>query len=81
MAPNDPNREQVEGRIEEATGEIKQTVGEATGNRELAREGAREEAAGEVKEAAGDLEAARDDATPDIHKVVEERYEKKEEQK
>ncbi len=78
MREDDPNREQVEGRIEQATGDIKETVGEAIGDPALARDGAREEATGKVKEAAGDLEEARDDATPDIHKVVEERYEKKE---
>jgi uncharacterized protein YjbJ (UPF0337 family) len=49
------NKDQVKGRIEEAKGKTKESVGKATGNKELQRRGIAEKAVGKVKGAYGDL--------------------------
>jgi uncharacterized protein YjbJ (UPF0337 family) len=51
---NDLNRDQVAGRTDQAAGEVKETVGEATGDKELEREGLGEQLAGKVQEREGD---------------------------
>lgn len=50
----DPNRDQVAGRTDKAAGEIKETVGQATHDEALEREGAREKAEGEAQQDRGD---------------------------
>jgi uncharacterized protein YjbJ (UPF0337 family) len=45
------NQEQVSGKIDQAVGKVKQSVGEAVGNDKLANKGVIEQAKGAAKEA------------------------------
>lgn len=49
------NKDQVKGRINEATGKIKEVVGKAIGNKGLKRKGIIEKARGTVQAGYGDL--------------------------
>jgi uncharacterized protein YjbJ (UPF0337 family) len=44
------NKDQVEGKVEQAVGKVKQGVGEAVGNQELANRGLADQATGAAKE-------------------------------
>ncbi|HYY43381.1 MAG TPA: CsbD family protein [Pyrinomonadaceae bacterium] len=48
-----PNRDEVEGKFDQAKGAIKDKVGEATGDRDLETEGEAERAGGNVQEGFG----------------------------
>ena len=48
------NRDQVEGRMEEVKGSIKESVGEAKNNPDLRDEGTADKAAGKVQSTVGD---------------------------
>ena len=62
------NKDQVKGRIEEATGKLKEAAGKAVGNERLEGEGLAEQTSGEVKSALGD---ARQDVKDAVQKVVD----------
>ena len=49
------NEDQVQGRIEEAKGEVKKFAGKASGNRELAKEGKLQKAHGKAQAKFGDV--------------------------
>ena len=53
------NRDQVKGRMKEATGTIQQKAGKATGNRSQQAKGLLKRGVGKVQKTAGD---SRDDA-------------------
>lgn len=53
------NRDQVKGRVKEASGKIQQTAGKATGNLTQQVKGVAKQVAGKVQKTVGD---ARDDA-------------------
>jgi len=57
------NKEQVSGKLDQAVGKVKQGVGEAVGNQELANKGVVDQATGAVKETWGDAK----DAAKQIH--------------
>jgi uncharacterized protein YjbJ (UPF0337 family) len=57
------NKEQVSGKVDHAVGKVKQGVGEAVGNHELANKGIVDQAKGAVKETWGDAK----DAAKHIH--------------
>lgn len=48
------NKDQVKGRVEEAKGSVKETVGKAVGNTKLQGEGAVDKAAGKTEASYGD---------------------------
>lgn len=48
-----PNRDEVEGKIDQFKGKVKQGAGELTGDRQLEDEGAADEASGQVQEKFG----------------------------
>jgi uncharacterized protein YjbJ (UPF0337 family) len=49
------NKDQVKGRIEEATGKVKEVAGKVTGDRELEQEGKVQNIGGKVQAGYGDL--------------------------
>jgi len=65
---NDLNRDQVAGRTDQAAGEVKETVGEATGDKELEREGLGQQVAGAAQEKDGDRKEEIGDAVEDLSK-------------
>jgi uncharacterized protein YjbJ (UPF0337 family) len=48
-----PNRDEMEGKFDQAKGAIKDKVGEVTGNERMEREGEAEHAGGEMQEGFG----------------------------
>jgi uncharacterized protein YjbJ (UPF0337 family) len=58
------NDDQLQGRIDEAKGSVKNAVGRAVGNRRLVRKGKLQSASGKVQADVGDMEA-------DIRKSIE----------
>ncbi len=56
------NKDQIQGRVEEAKGSIKQTTGRVIGNPDLEDRGAGEKVAGKVQKTYGDVkEQVKDD--------------------
>jgi uncharacterized protein YjbJ (UPF0337 family) len=49
------NKDQVKGRIEEATGKVKEVAGKVTGDKELEQEGKVQNIGGKVQAGYGDL--------------------------
>ncbi len=49
------NKDQVQGRVETAKGNVKEAAGKVVGNDRLAAQGRAEQAAGKVQSTAGDL--------------------------
>jgi uncharacterized protein YjbJ (UPF0337 family) len=66
------NEEQLEGKLEQARGEVKETAGDAIGNEQMEVEGKWDQLKGNVREGVGDakegLEDAADDAKDDWNK-------------
>jgi uncharacterized protein YjbJ (UPF0337 family) len=62
---DDLNENQVAGRVDQAAGEVKETVGEATADKGLVREGLNEQLAGKVEENLGDRKAETSDLVDD----------------
>ncbi len=72
-----PNKDEVEGKFDQAKGWVKDKTGEATGDRDLEAEGEAENAAGKgqetwgkVKHGVGDAVDAVGDAISDTRKDV-----------
>ena len=62
------NKDQVQGRVEEAKGAIKQTTGHVTGKPDLEERGAVEKAAGKVQKTYGDVKERVKDELKDAQK-------------
>lgn len=62
---DEPNKDQVEGRTDQTAGEVKEIVGEATGNKDLERDGLGEQVAGKAQEKDGDRQEDVADALAD----------------
>jgi uncharacterized protein YjbJ (UPF0337 family) len=56
------NKDQVQGRVEQAKGAVKQTTGHVTGKPDLEDRGALEKAAGKVQKTYGDAKEQVKDA-------------------
>jgi uncharacterized protein YjbJ (UPF0337 family) len=54
--------DKVEGKVDQATGKVKEGVGRVSGDESLAQEGKTEQAKGDVKEGVGKLKDAVHDA-------------------
>jgi uncharacterized protein YjbJ (UPF0337 family) len=52
------NKDQVKGGLDKAKGNVKQSVGKATGNERLQSEGAADKAGGAVQKKVGDVKEA-----------------------
>ncbi|MBC7378640.1 MAG: CsbD family protein [Burkholderiaceae bacterium] len=56
------NKDQVNGRIEETKGKLKEAAGKAVGNEKLQGEGAADQVSGKVQSAVGDARQGVKDA-------------------
>ncbi len=64
------NKDERDGKVEQAKGRVKQAAGDLTHNKHLRVEGEIEEATGQVREAAGQIRHKAADALADIAKTV-----------
>lgn len=60
------NSDEVEGKLDQAKGSVKSTIGEITGDRETEAEGDAEHAAGKTQETWGKVKRGVGDAVEDI---------------
>jgi uncharacterized protein YjbJ (UPF0337 family) len=64
------NKHQIEGRLDQAKGKIKEVAGEAVGNEQLKNEGLADQAGGKVQATYGDAkERAKDKAKQLVDKI------------
>jgi uncharacterized protein YjbJ (UPF0337 family) len=63
------DRTRAEGTVDEVTGNVKQTVGKATGNERLEGEGKLDELKGDLKQGAADVK----DKIEDVGREIKER--------
>ena len=59
------NKDQIQGRVEEAKGSIKESAGRATGRPDMEDNGTVQKAAGKVQKTYGDVKEQVSDATKD----------------
>ena len=64
------NKNEREGKIDQAKGRVKQAVGDLTGNNDLKAEGQVDEAGGKVEEAVGQLQQEAAEAIEKIGEAV-----------
>lgn len=65
-----PNRDEIEGKVDRATGTAKETVGRVIDDRELEQEGREDKAGGTVKEGFGKARRKVGEAIEDIGEAV-----------
>ena len=65
-----PNRDEVEGKFDQAKGGIKENVGKAINDRELADEGRADRASGDVQEGWGKTKRKVGEAVEDIGDAI-----------
>lgn len=66
------NRNEIDGKVDQLKGNIKEKVGEATNDERLRDEGVADQAAGEVEEGFGKARRKVGDALHDVaHKIKE----------
>lgn len=61
-----PNKDEVEGKLDQAKGAVKENVGRAIDDREMENEGAADRAGGKVQEGYGEVKRKVGDAVKDI---------------
>lgn len=61
-----PNKDEVEGKFDQAKGAVKENVGRATGDRNLEDRGAADRAGGKVQEGFGTAKRKVGDAIKDV---------------
>lgn len=61
-----PNKDEVEGKFDQAKGIVKENVGRAIDDREMETEGAADRAGGKVQEGYGEVKRNVGDAVKDI---------------
>jgi uncharacterized protein YjbJ (UPF0337 family) len=62
------NEQQNEGKLEQARGTVKETVGDLTDNEKMEYEGKWDQAKGNVREGVGDLREGVEDTTDEAKK-------------
>ncbi len=65
-----PNKDEVEGKLDQAKGAIKETVGNAIGNKDMEDEGTADRASGNVQEGVGDAKRTVGDAVKDVGDAI-----------
>ena len=65
-----PNRDEVEGKLDQAKGKTKETIGRAINDRELENEGQAEHLGGKVQEGAGKVRRKVGEAIEDVGDAV-----------
>jgi uncharacterized protein YjbJ (UPF0337 family) len=61
-----PNKDEVEGKFDQAKGAVKENVGRAVDNEEMESEGAADRAGGRIQEGYGEAKRKVGDAVKDI---------------
>jgi uncharacterized protein YjbJ (UPF0337 family) len=61
-----PNKDEVEGKFDQAKGAVKENVGRAVDNEEMESEGAADRAGGKIQEGYGEAKRKVGDAVKDI---------------
>ena len=61
-----PNRDELEGKFDQAKGAVKENIGQATGDRELEVEGQADRAGGNIQEGFGTARRKVGEAVEDI---------------
>ncbi len=65
-----PNRDEMEGKFEQAKGAVKENVGRATGDRDMETEGAADRAEGNLQEGYGTAKRKVGDAIKDVGDAI-----------
>jgi uncharacterized protein YjbJ (UPF0337 family) len=65
-----PNRDEVDGKLDQAKGKVKETVGEVFNDDELANEGRAEHAGGKVEEGFGKARRKVGEAIEDVGDAI-----------
>jgi Uncharacterized protein conserved in bacteria len=65
-----PNKDEVEGKLEQAKGKVKSAVGNWTGDKELEAEGEADNIAGEAQEGWGSFKRGVGEAIEDLGDAV-----------
>ncbi|MDQ3687086.1 MAG: CsbD family protein [Acidobacteriota bacterium] len=65
-----PNRDEMEGKIDQAKGTVKENVGRAIGDRDMETEGTADRASGNVQEGYGETKRKVGDAIKDVGDAV-----------
>ena len=65
-----PNKDEVEGKFDQAKGTVKETVGRAVNDEDLETEGAADRASGNLREGYGTAKRKIGDAIEDVGKAV-----------
>ena len=65
-----PNNDEVEGKLDQAKGAVKENVGRAIGDRDMETEGAVDRASGNVQEGYGETKRKVGDAIKDVGDAV-----------
>jgi len=65
-----PNKDEVEGKFDQAKGAIKENVGDAIGDRDMEAEGAADRAKGNLQEGYGEAKHKVGDAIKDVGDAI-----------
>lgn len=65
-----PNRDEVEGKFDQAKGAVKENVGRAVGDREMESEGAADRAGGNIQEGFGTAKRKVGETIEDIGDAI-----------
>lgn len=65
-----PNRDELEGKLDQAKGKVKETIGRATNDRELQQEGNADRTGGKVQEGFGKVKRNIGEAIEDIGESI-----------
>jgi len=65
-----PNKDEIEGKLDQAKGAVKETVGRAVGNKDMESEGAADRASGNVQEGVGEAKRSVGDAVKDVGDAI-----------
>ena len=65
-----PNRDEVEGKFDQAKGAVKENVGRAVGDRDMEAEGAADRAGGNLQEGYGTAKRKIGDAIKDVGDAI-----------
>ncbi len=65
-----PNKDEVEGKLDQAKGAVKENVGRAIGDRDMEDEGTADRASGNVQESYGGAKRTVGDAVKDVGDAI-----------
>ncbi len=65
-----PNKDEIEGKFDQAKGSVKENVGSAIGDREMEAEGVADRAEGNVQEGYGEAKRKVGDAIKDVGDAI-----------